>query len=391
MNHIRGRVKRHITISWTAARRVSAACGTHDGSRERVGRMDTRKRMTSTVRGRGGLVLAAALLLFAGSWLDCVAAATHRETATQRLFTTPEEALQALTEAAKAQDRTALAAIFGPEYDQLLSGDDVQDHQELAAFVNAIEASAKLDKTDDTHVTLLIGEEDWPFPIPLVKTKSMWRFDTAAGMDEILTRRIGENELSAIAVCRAYVLAQWEYYTEAENTARDGLAVYAQKFISTPGKRDGLYWDTAEDEKPSPLGALVAQARAEGYAAGRRQRSKAPGTNAGGTAGTPASDQRADATPHPRTPYHGYYFRILKAQGPHAPGGRFSYVINGNMIAGYALIAYPAKWGSSGVMTFIVNQQGRVYQKNLGAQTAQIAAAITAYDPDPSWQLVPED
>jgi hypothetical protein len=388
MNRMGSRIKRRITIS---ARRVSAACGTHEGSRERVGRMDASKHMTSAVRKGGRLVLAAVLVLFAASWHNSMAATTQQETATQRRFTTPEEALQALTEAAKAQDRAALAAIFGPEYDKLLSGDDVQDSQELAAFVAAIETSAKLDETDEAKVTLLIGEDDWPFPIPLVREESMWRFDTAAGMDEILTRRIGENELSAIAVCRAYVLAQWEYYTEAEDTAHDGLAVYAQKFISTPGKRDGLYWDTTEDEKPSPLGALVAQARAEGYAAGSRQRSKAPATNTGGTAGTPASDQRAAAASHPHAPYHGYYFKILKAQGPHAPGGRFSYVINGNMIAGYALIAYPAKWGSSGVMTFIVNQQGRVYQKNLGPQTAQIAAVITVYDPDPSWQLVPEE
>ena len=213
-----------------------------------------------------------------------------------------------------------------------------------------------------------MGEDHWPSPIPIVKDGRKWRFDTAAGIDEILDRRIGRNELSAIMTCRAYVVAQWEYYTEARDTDRDGLAVYAQHFISTPGQRNGLYWEVPEGGAPSPLGSLVAEARAEGYAPGMAKSAEAP----------------------KRTPYHGYFFRILKAQGPHAPGGKFSYVINGNMIAGYALLAYPAKWGSSGVMTFIVNQQGRVYEKNLGPETAELAAAVTEYDPDPTWKLVEE-
>jgi len=187
------------------------------------------------------------------------------------------------------------------------------------------------------------------------------------GLEEILNRHIGEDELSAILTCRAYVRAQWEFYTQANGTAQDGLAVYAQKFTSNPGKRDGLYWETPPGAKPSPLGSLVAQARAEGYAAGQPRPAGAA-----------------------KRPYHGYYFKILKRQGPHAPGGRFSYVINGNMIAGYALLAYPDKWGGSGIMTFIVNQQGRVYQKNLGHQTAEIAPGIVEYDPDTSWKLVTE-
>jgi hypothetical protein len=168
--------------------------------------------------------------------------------------------------------------------------------------------------------------------------------------------------------CRAYVVAQWEYYTDARDAAKDGLAVYAQKFISTPGEHDGLFWEVPEGGKPSPMGNLVEQAREEGY-----------------PAGIPKS---GDAPKH--SPYHGYFFKILKAQGPHAPGGKFSYIINGNMLAGYALIAYPDKWGSSGVMTVMVNQQGRVYEKNLGPQTADLAAAITEYDPDPTWNLVQE-
>jgi hypothetical protein len=305
-----------------------------------------------------------------------MATGAEHETTGQTTFATPEAALQALVTAAQDKDRAALGKIFGPDYDKLLSGDKVQDDNELEEFVADSQAAAKLEKVNDTTVTLVIGAEPWPFPIPIVKAANGWRFDTAAGMEAFLDRRVGENELSAIAVCRAYVLAQWEYYTETTHTTQDGLAVYAQRFISTPGKRDGLYWDTAEGEEPSPLGVLVAQARAEGYRAGRKK----------------TRTDESKATPkRRRRPYHGYYFKILKAQGPHAPGGRFNYVINGNMIAGYALIAYPAKWGSSGVMTFIVNQQGRVYQKNLGPKTTKLAAAITEYDPDPSWKLVEED
>jgi hypothetical protein len=164
-----------------------------------------------------------------------------------------------------------------------------------------------------------------------------------------------------------------EYFTQPLDTTEDGLAVYAQRFISTPGKHDGLYWDAPEDDRPSPFGNLIAEAGAEGYPAGRRPPAKAE---------PPA--------PRPRSPYHGYYFRILKARGPHAPGGKFSYVLNGHMLAGYALAAWPDKWGSSGVMTFIVNQQGRVYQKNLGRDTAHIAGAMKEYDPDPTWTLVKE-
>lgn len=331
----------------------------------------------SAVRKNVFFPLLAVLLFAAPAWRIHMAVAAPQETAGQMVFATPEEALHALIEAAQDKDRTVLGKIFGPDYDKLLSGDAVQDARELEEFAADTKASAKLQNVDETTFTLVIGDEQWPFPIPIVKAANGWRFDTAAGMEDFLSRRIGENELSAIAVCRAYVLAQWEYYTEATDTTQDGLAVYAQRFISTPGKRDGLYWDTAAGEKPSPLGVLVAQARAEGYRAGRKKKARAE-----------AND---DTVRRPRAPYHGYYFKILKAQGPNAPGGQFNYVINGNMIAGYALIAYPARWGSSGIMTFIANQQGRVYQKNLGPKTTQIAAAITKYNPDPSWEMVQED
>jgi hypothetical protein len=292
------------------------------------------------------------------------------QTLKQTRFATPEEAMRALVEAAKTKDHTAQAAIFGPEtQEQMLSGDDVQDNQEMEEFAAAVDKSVKLEKVSDTKFILTIGEQNWPFPIPVVKEESQWRFDTQAGLEEIWNRRVGENELSTILACRAYVLAQWEYFTQ-EDVDNDGVAEYAQKFMSSPGKRDGLYWDTAEGEKPSPLGSLVASARAEGY---------------GG------SDQTTDAaTAQSRKPYHGYYFKILTRQGPHAPGGQYNYIINGNMIAGYAMVAYPDKWGSSGVMTFIVNQQGRVYEKNLGPETSQIAGAMIEYNPDPTWKFVKE-
>jgi hypothetical protein len=297
----------------------------------------------------------------------------------QTRFATPEEAVEALTHAAKAKDETALTAIFGRDRAKLLTGDPVEDNSSLERFGANLEKSHKLEKVSDTKFTILVGADNWPSPIPLVKDGNQWRFDTAAGLEEIINRHIGEDELSTILTCRAYVLAQWEYYTQPNGTAQDGLAVYAQKFVSTPGRRDGLYWETPPGAKPSPLGSLVAQGRAEGYSVGQAR-----------PAGQARSAGQARPAGTAKRPYHGYYFKILKSQGAHAPGGKFSYVINGNMIAGYALIAYPDKWGSSGIMTFIVNQQGRVYQKNLGPKTAQLAATIAEYDPDPSWRLVTE-
>jgi hypothetical protein len=293
---------------------------------------------------------------------------TQTHAVEQETFLTPEEAMQALTEAVKAKDHAALSKILGPDSDQLLSGDPVQDNNDLENFATAVQESAKLQKDDDNQYTLVIGKNNWPIPIPIVKRNNMWLFDTRAGLEEILNRRIGENELSVIETCHAYVVAQWEYFTEGD-WDHDGVAAYAQKFISSPGRQDGLYWDTSADEKPSPLGPLVAAARAEGY--GPRQQTTKAASNG------------------ERHPYHGYYFKILTRQGPHASGGKYDYIINGNMIAGFALLAFPDKWGNSGVMTFIVNQQGRVYQKDLGSDTAQIAGTMTEYNPDPSWKLVP--
>jgi hypothetical protein len=284
--------------------------------------------------------------------------------------------MQALVGAVKAKDGAALEKLFGSGYGQLLSGDPVEDEKDLGDFAAAVQESGQLRKNDEGNYTLLVGKDNWPMPIPIVQRDGRWLFDTQAGLEEIYNRRIGENELSAITTCRAYVVAQWEYFTEGDHD-NDGVAEYAQKFMSSAGQHNGLYWETAEGETPSPLGSLVAEARAEGY--GPRARTQ-PASAA--SSGQPQPSQ------NPRRPYHGYYFKILVRQGPHAPGGKYDYIINGNMIAGYALVAYPAKWGNSGVMTFIVNQQGRVYQKNLGPDTLKTASAITEYDPDPTWKLV---
>ncbi len=284
------------------------------------------------------------------------------------LFPTPEAAMEALVAAGKSKDRAPLAQLFGSSAEDLLSGDPVQDAEDLEAFHVRVQESAELRKDADARYSVLIGKDKYPFPLPVVRQDAQWRFDTKAGLDELFNRRIGENELSAIATCRAYVLAQWEYFTEGDHDA-DGVAEYAQRFISSPGEKDGLYWETSADEPASPFGKLVSDARAEGYSAGRRTTARPAGTHRG-------------------FPYHGYRFRILKGQGSYAPGGQYNYIINGNMIAGYALVAYPDKWAASGVMTFMVNQQGRVYQKNLGKSGAGIAVAMTEYDPDPSWKLV---
>lgn len=365
MNGAQHRITRSgISVGVFAA---AAGRGARDPQTRKVRSMATRWRMNSFHVQKIVLAVVPFLALVSVSlWHSDPAIAAQKQTEKQTLFSTPEEAMKALVQAAKAKNRAALGEIFGPSsLQQLLSGDPVQDNHEMDQFAAAVEKSAKLEKVNDARFTLMIGERNWPFPIPIVEEENRWRFDTRAGAEEILNRRIGDNELSAILTARAYVLAQWQYFTEA-GPDKEGVAEYAQKFISSPGKRDGLYWDTAEGEKPSPLGSLVAAARAEGY--GRKDDSAAP----------------------KRVPYHGYYFKILTRQGAYAPGGKYNYIINGNMIAGHALVAYPDKWGSSGVMTFIVNQQGRVYQKNLGPKTAQIAGAMTEYDPDPSWTIVKE-
>jgi DUF2950 family protein len=286
-----------------------------------------------------------------------------------------------------AKDHDAMSGLFGPEHEKLHSSDPVQLRQHMERFAVHLQEACTLERVSEEKYIVHVGADHFPFPIPIVKDGDKWRFDTHAGVEEILNRRIGEDELSAIMTCRAFVLAQWEFFTQSGSHDEDGLAEYAQKFISTPGKHDGLYWDTGPGQEPSPLGPLVAQARAEGYPAGRSTQPAAIKPAKASASGSAGSAEVARS----HSPYHGYLFKILTRQGPSAPGGAFGYLLNGHMIAGFALVAYPAEWGNSGVMTFIVNTQGRVYQKNLGPKTVEIAAAIKEYNPDPSWKLVPKD
>jgi hypothetical protein len=282
------------------------------------------------------------------------------EPAKPRVFVTPEEGVKALLEATKTDDHAALREIFGSDVDEILSGDKVQEASELTTVSKAIAQMCNLSKEGADKVILNIGSENWPFPIPLVKKEGQWQFDVAAGKDEIVNRRIGDDELNTLDVMRHYVDAQREY----ASVDRDGNGVlkYAQKILSTPGKQDGLFWDPADGEGQSPFGPLIAEATVQGYSAKN-------------TSDTPVA-------------FHGYYYKVLRAQGAAAPGGKYNYIINGNMIAGFALVAWPSIYGQSGIMTFVVNQQGKVYQKNCGPKTAAIAADMTEYNPDKSWKLV---
>jgi hypothetical protein len=273
----------------------------------------------------------------------------------QEAFDTPDEAVEALVGAAKSEDMDALLEILGPDGDDIASsGDEVADRNTREAFVAAYDAKHAIEKEGDGSYSLLLGADDWPFPIPIAYRDGGWRFDSATGVDEILRRRIGRNELSAIEVNHAYVEAQNEY--AALDPAKLGRRAYAQRIVSRPGQKDGLYWPTEEGEAASPLGALAAEAAAEGYKAGQ----------------TPI-------------PYHGYHYRVLTRQGAAASGGAYDYVDNGNMVGGFALVAYPAEYGNSGIMTFMVSHDGTVFQKDLGPNTARLAREITAFDPGPGW------
>jgi hypothetical protein len=278
-------------------------------------------------------------------------------------FNTPEDAVTALVNAAKAHDTNSMHAIFGPDGRALMSPDVVQASIEYDRFVQRLTNETKLVKNTDSIRTLELGTDGWPFPIPIVNQNGQWFFDTAAGRKEILNRRIGMDEMGAIGVCNAYVEAQQEY--ASEDRLGDGVPAYAQYLHSAPGTHDGLFWPTNQTgDELSPLGPLVAAAREEGYQRTARM----------------LNDQQA--------PYHGYYFKILTRQGKHAPGGKYNYVINGRLIAGFALVAWPAEWRNTGVMTFIVNQQGQVYQKDLGPKTVKLAKNMDCYDLDDSWKPV---
>ncbi len=284
-----------------------------------------------------------------------------------RSFSSPEEGATALVSALRPFNEDELRAILGPDGREIISsGDEVADRQGAEEFVAAWDRRHNVIVEDGT-ATLVVGDDDWPLPIPLVLTDGAWRFDAEAGKDEILARRVGRNELSAIESCRAIVDAQRDFAAMNAGGAGGGAEpVYAQTFRSDPGQRNGLYWETGEGEPPSPLGTLVAEAVAEGY----------------GGRGAPAAGEG------PR-PYHGYCFRMLTSQGPSAPGGARSYLVDGRMTGGFAAVAWPAEYENSGVMTFLVNHAGVVYQKDLGADTPKIAGAMTAFDPGEGWEVVP--
>ena len=305
---------------------------------------------------RLGFLIGAGALMIVSVCETSFAAAVQQKT-----FSSAADAVKAAVAAAKSNDDKELLAIFGAQAKDLMSsGDPVADKQRRAGFLKAYEEKNRL-VTDKEKTILVLGKNDWPFPIPVVKRGENWVFDTNAGREEILNRRIGENELNVIQVCLAIVDSQREYAMKD----RDGSGVlhYAQKFLSDPGKKNGLYWEANAGEEQSPLGPFAVQARSEGYKPGQ------------GSSGKPV-------------PYHGYYYRILRAQGKDAPGGARSYLAKGKMIGGFGVVASPAQYENSGVMTFIVNYQGKVFQKNLGKDTASIANAMTAYNPDSTWTQV---
>lgn len=283
----------------------------------------------------------------------------------QALFPSPEQAVSALVNALKNNNDVELLNILGPTSEDLItSGDKVADQNGKARFLRAYAEKNSFELEDSAKVTLLIGDKNYPFPIPLVQQGNAWFFDTLAGKEEILNRRIGRNELHTIQVMQAYTNAQREYACLIRD---EGPPAFAQKLASAEGKKDGLYWETEEGEVESPLGPLVAKAAKKGYTAGLNESTG--------------------------NPFRGYFYKILKAQGEHADGGAFDYIVDDKMILGFALIAYPAKYGASGIMTFIVNQEGSVYEKDLGEETSILAAAMTTFDPNSTWKkhLKPDD
>ncbi|HXW68821.1 MAG TPA: DUF2950 domain-containing protein, partial [Dissulfurispiraceae bacterium] len=297
-------------------------------------------------------------VIIAAASFTCFASAQDTK---QEKFKSPKAAFSALIEAARTNDTKELLSIFGPQgKDIISSGDAVADTAARQRFVKAAGEGVKFSKLDDKTVLPVLGKDACSFPIPIVKSGREWVFSTEEGRQEILNRRIGRNELNTIQVSLRYVDAQRDY--AAKDRDGSGVLQYAQRFRSHNGKKDGLYWEAAPGEEGSPLGPLVVRATEEGYTA------RKPGEK--------------------RIPYHGYYFNILKSQGSNAPGGAMDYVLNGKMTAGFGLLAYPAQYGVSGIMTFEINQQGIVYEKDLGPGTEELAKAITKYDPDKTWQKV---
>jgi len=308
---------------------------------------------------KGRLVLLACVIavaiLFFGASSDSLAAGTS-----QKRFSSPEEAVKSLVAAVRANDEKEIFAILGPGSKELISsGDEVADMAGRERFLNAYDQMNTLEPKSANTTVLHIGADNWSMPIPIVKKDTTWVFDIGKGKQEILNRRIGRNELHVIEVLDAYVDAQQEY--ASRDCSGSGKVEFAQRLISTEGKRDGLYWEAKEGEQESPLGPLVASAAKEGY--GKESN---------------------------LSPFHGYHFKILKGQGKHAEGGTYNYVVKERMILGFALVAYPAEYGNSGIMTFMVNQKGIIYEKNLGKNTKRIAEAMKIFDPDKTWKKTKE-
>ena len=306
-----------------------------------------------------GWLTVLACLISGTLFLIWAASSSHAGGMPHRSFSSPEKAVKSLATAVEANDVEEMLAILGPGSRELIfSGDDVADRTGREKFLKAYDRMNILQKVSADKVTLCIGNDNWPLPIPIVRAGAIWVFDAEEGKQEILNRRIGRNELHVMDVLHAYTDAQHEY--ASGDCGGGGMVEFAQKLISTQGKRDGLYWEVKKGEKESPLGPLVARAAKEGY---------------------------ADAD---LSPFHGYYFKILKSQGKHAQGGAYDYVVKGKMLLGFALVAYPAEYGNSGVMTFIVNQEGIIYEKNFGKDTKRIEEAMKIFDPDKTWKRVKE-
>jgi hypothetical protein len=301
-----------------------------------------------------GAALALALGLFLTG--SCASQAAH----SQITFNSADNAVDSLVTAMRANDAAQIKTILGSGSDEILdSGDAVADKNAREAFLKAFDEKHQLVAGPEGTMTLVVGQSGWPMPIPIVEKGGAWYFDTDAGKEEILNRRIGHNELATIETCLAILDAQREYVSKDRNA--NGLREYATRFISTPGKKDGLFWPTAANEPPSPLGPLVAEAAEAGYKRG----------------------ERATDTP---CPYHGYLFRILTSQGASAAGGALDYMVNGKLIGGFAIVAWPASYGNSGIMTFIMSHEGTVYQRDLGDATAKTAESMTTYDPIAEWK-----
>jgi hypothetical protein len=357
---IKGLLEEEATV--VAAVTPNAAAGTAaveiEAAEKRAGKGIPMANKMTTMRIRTFIALSTLLL----AWLFVAPFASADDNATQQVFPSPDAAVTALVAADKADDMKALSSILGPEADQILSsGDPIADKNARDEFARRYNEMHRLAYDDQGRVILYIGAGNWPVPIPLSKKGSGWVFDTAAGKGELLFRRVGRNELFTIKVLEDLADAQSEYASEARDGGSEGQ--FAQKILSDSGKHNGLYWETTEGQPESPIGPLVASATAEGY--------------------------KKDNGGNP-IPFHGYYYKVLNGQGAMAPGGAKKYVVDGKMTGGFAFLAYPAEYRASGVMTFMINHDGVIVQKDLGPDTAKVASAITEYNPDKTWDEVDE-